>query len=110
MNAYRVFKNVQFDEKFVRLTVFEKARVERFLNQLTEKPGMVGKPLGVHFFREKKFNGKRVYYLVYEEWKSVMIINISNKKEQASTIQEIRMKLGHYKDFMQSILKKLNLI
>ena len=103
MQSYRLFKTVQFDEKCAQLTLFEKARVEAFLDQLTRDPSMIGKPLGVHFFREKKFNGKRLYYLVYGEWKAVLIVNISDKKEQALTIAKIRMALARYKEFVQGI-------
>ncbi|MBI4043434.1 MAG: hypothetical protein HY393_01345 [Candidatus Diapherotrites archaeon] len=110
MQRFHVIKTVRFEEKCADLTAVERQRVERFLEQLAENQGMVGKPLGFHFFREKKFNGKRLYFLVYPEWKAVLAVGISGKKVQPCTIAEIKANLSSYKEFVQIFLMNRSLI
>ena len=48
---------------------------------LKEQGGDIGKPLsGLSFFREKKFDGKRLYYPVYNDSFVILAIAISDKK------------------------------
>mgnify|MGYP001588621080 CR=1 FL=1 len=67
MAKYRVFRTTEFEADFEKLELFNKKRIEGFLDQLLESALFVGKPLGFKWFREKKFNGNRMYFLVYEE-------------------------------------------
>ncbi len=100
MAHYRVLATDEFDEEFQNLDAFNRKRVERFLEQLQQFPSMVGQPLGFTFFREKKFNGHRMYYLVYEEWKAVLAVGFSGKKDQSIIIAKIRNNFYHYKQFV----------
>ena len=59
------------------------------LASLAEEPYQ-GKPLGVAFFREKKFKGKRLYYRIYEDEGIVLLLAVSNKKAQQRTIDALR--------------------
>ena len=104
MTSYRVFRTAQFNERFSRLTDFEKGRIEHFLDQLIYGQGMVGKPLGTPFLREKKFNGNRLYFLVYDEWNVILAVEMSTKKAQAVTIAKIRLNLNQYKSFVRNLL------
>ena len=56
-----------------------------------------GKPLGFRWFREKKFKGKKLYYLVYEGSGSVLLVAFGNKKEQRKIISHIFANLDFYK-------------
>jgi len=81
MNKYRIFKTEEFDKDYAKLDKSEQKRVDRILGQLLEKGSDVGKPLaGLSFFREKKFNGKRLYYLVYSNVFIILALAISDKK------------------------------
>lgn len=102
---YRIFRTFEFDKDFERLEILEKKRVEKILAQLGEKGGAVGKPLSVPFFREKKFGGKRLYFLVYENFLVVLAVAISNKKAQQGTINAILTELDKYKEY---VIKTLN--
>ncbi len=66
MGKFEIFELEIFWEKYNKLPKVEQERIGSFISQLEEKGDIVGKPLGRPFFREKKFNGNRLYFLVYE--------------------------------------------
>lgn len=67
----------------------------------------MGKPLsGVSFFIEKKFDGKRLYYLVYKDSFVILAIAISDKKAQKATINRILLDLVEYQQYVYDLLKK----
>ena len=66
-----------------------------------------GKPLGYTFFREKKFNGKRILFLVYEEHKCIFLITITDKKTQRKEIELIKENLEIYKEKIDALVKRL---
>ena len=83
----------------------EQKAIEKFERKLSENP-YLGKPLGYIFFREKKLNGRRVYYLVYEDFVVVLRVAVSNKKAQQATIDMIKDKLNEYYEFIKETLKR----
>ncbi|MEK6958349.1 MAG: hypothetical protein AABW99_05215 [archaeon] len=104
---YRILKTAEFAADFEALEKAEKERVENFLMQLSEKGSSVGKPLsGLPFFREKKFNGKRLYYLVYENYFVVLAVAISDKKAQQAVINNAMVNLLNYKKYVDEIVRK----
>lgn len=80
-------------------------RVERFILQIAKNGPFIGKSIRYPFFREKKFNGKRLYFLVYEEWHAILLADISDKKGQPETIHRIVFQLEALKNFVG---KKIN--
>ena len=72
---FRVFRSDWYDAKFNKLSKTEQERVSTFEQQLKLEP-YSGKPLGYKFFREKKFDGKRLLFLIYEEHKVLFLITI----------------------------------
>ena len=69
---------------------------------------MTGKPLGVPFFREKKFGGKRLLYLVYHSVSAILLVAITDKKAQEATITEILLHLDEYKAHILAKLREIN--
>ena len=104
MPVYRIYRTDGFINHHASLTNVEKERINRFVYQLTEKGPTVGKPLGYLFFREKKFDGKRMFFLIYAEWQTILLADVTDKKEQASTINEIRNELPLLKEFVRQKL------
>lgn len=104
---FRVFRSGNYKKKLEKLDGSEYKRVDQFEQSLKQDP-YSGKPLNYKFFREKKFNGKRLIFLVYEEHKSVFLITITNKKLQQQEINLIKTNLDIYKKELNDILKKLN--
>lgn len=72
---------------------------------LAENP-YIGKPLGYPFLREKKIVGRRVYYLIYEDLKLVLLIATSGKKDQQATINHIKRKLDEFRVIAEEIAKQ----
>ena len=104
---FRIFTTEEFDKDFKGLDRSEQIKVKKILKQLKEQGDLVGKPLsGLSFFREKKFNGKRLYYLVYKNISIILTIAISDKKAQQITINRILSDIAEYQQYVFEILKK----
>lgn len=111
MGKYRVFKTEEFDRDYGKLDRSEQMRVDKIMSQLLERGGEVGKPLsGLSFFREKKFDGKRLYYLVYSNVFVVLALAISDKKVQQATINQILLNLAEYQQHVFETLRKRGII
>ena len=103
---FRVFRSEWYNKKFGRLTKTEQDRASKFEQHLKSEPNS-GKPLGYEFFREKKFNGKRLLFLVYEEHKAIFLITITDKKAQQHEIDLIKSNLDVYKETINNLMKRL---
>lgn len=80
-------------------------RIDKIREQLKINP-YVGKPLGYRFFREKRVDGKRLYFLIYEDIVLVLVVAISDKKAQQATINAIKMAFDVYKKDVYERFKK----
>ncbi len=89
-------------EEIGKWSKFEQEVAAKIPAHLAENP-YVGKPLGYLFLREKKIEGKRVYYLIYEEFNLVLLVATSEKKDQQSTINHIKRGLDEFKEVAQKI-------
>lgn len=106
MDEFRVFRNEWYEEKLLKLSSFEQMRVEKFEQELKVNP-FSGKPLGYTFFREKKFDGKRLLFLVYNLHQVVFLITITDKKAQQEDIDFIRSNLKRYGEDLRKLLEKI---
>ena len=103
---FRVFTTKEFNIEFDNLDKSDKQRISKFMRQLKEQP-FSGKPLGLPYLREKKFDGKRMYFLVYKAFMVILAVGISDKKAQQATINKILADLDKYKGFIIKELSKL---
>jgi len=103
---FRVFRSDWYDSKLKKLTNVEQEICKNFEQQLKEKP-YAGKPLGYNFFREKKFDGKRLIFLIYEEHQVIFLVTITDKKAQQSDIDMIKANLEMYKETVSKVIKCL---
>ncbi len=110
MSFYHILRTPLFVEQFESSDSFHQKRIVAFIHQLTWKGGLVGKPLSYPFFREKKFNGNRLYFLIYEEWKTVLLVSIGVKKTQPETIEQIKQNLNEHEEYARQTLQKDGLI
>ncbi len=107
---FRIFTTDEFDRDYRKLDSSEQERVKKILRQLKERGDSVGKPLvGLSIFKEKKFNGKRIYFLVYSKLSIVLIVAISNKKAQQTTINKILSDIAYYQEHVLETLRKKGL-
>ncbi len=63
MKKYNVFHSARFDKELSKFDLNFQRQVDKIEDQLVENP-YVGRPLNVEWFREKKIEKYRVYYLV----------------------------------------------
>lgn len=93
---YEVYAADSFWEDYRKLSKEEQNRADKIKEQLKVNP-YSGKPLGYRFFREKRFDGKRLYYLVYDNYVIVFVVAISDKKTQQATINSIKSMFEIYR-------------
>jgi len=105
---FRIFTTKEFDNDFSKLDDSEKKRVRKIMKQLKEQGNKVGKPLGRPYFREKKFGGKRLYFLFYKQFAIILAVGISNKKTQQITINKIISEIKEYEKFIAKRLREQN--
>ena len=99
----RVLSTKEFDTWEKLLPKEYQDQIKRIIRQLKETHD-VGKPLGFPFFREKKIGKYRVYFLVYEDVDTILLITISDKKTQQDTIDKIKENLDYYYDLIRKNL------
>jgi len=105
---FRIFRTAEFNEDYNDLDHAEQIKLDKILAKLEEQGDVVGRPLRGDFFREKRLNGKRTYYLVYIPFSSLLMLGISNKKLQQFTIDTILLNFEKYKQFVIEQLQKNN--
>lgn len=104
MSYYGVYTTEGFDDEVIRLEKIEQERINKLFPKLKENP-YVGDPIRYKFFREKRINGKRVYFLVFDDLMAVLFVAISDKKTQQETIDSILGKLMQFKDYLKEKIK-----
>ncbi len=80
---------------------------DKIPKNLAESP-LSGDPLGYKFLREKRIKEKRVYYLIYEDLKLVLLVAASGKKDQQDTIDRIKEQLDEYRKMAEKIAKQVS--
>ena len=75
--------------------------------KLKENP-YLGDSLRYSFLREKRIREKRVYYLVYEDLKLVLLVAVSGKKDQQATIDHIISQFNEYRKSAEQIAKQVS--
>ena len=105
---YKIFTTDEFEKDYSKLSPIEQSRVKKIFRQLKESGSDIGKPLSrLSFFREKKFDGKRLYFLIYKNIFIILALGISNKKAQQSTINRILIDLAQYQEYVyKKFMKK----
>ena len=101
--TYSVYTTETFDKEIAKLKI-DKKRLQKIFLQLRENP-YVGDQLQYKNLREKRINEKRIYYLVYDDLKSVLLVAVSDKKNQQDTINHIIEFFDEYKIYLKKIIK-----
>jgi len=100
---WRVFRSEHYERKLQKLNSYDQERVIKF-EQSLKIEAFNGKPIGYKFFREKRFDGKRLIFLVYEEHNCVFLVTITDKKAQQKEIDFIKTHLDVYHDEVKKIM------
>jgi len=104
MKKYKVFHSARFDKELSKFNLNFQEKVDRIENQLVQNP-YAGKLLGVKWFRERKIEEHRVYYLVYDNLESVFMVAISRKKDQQKVINTIKLLFDYFRDEIKRLTK-----
>jgi mRNA-degrading endonuclease RelE of RelBE toxin-antitoxin system len=80
MGRYKIYHSYRFKKELLKFDTNFQKKVDKIEDELVENP-YSGKPLGVRWFREKRYEVYRIYYLIYDDLQSVIMAGISGKKE-----------------------------
>ena len=103
--VYAVYTTQSFDREKEKFPNNDKKRIEKIFLQLKENP-YVGDQLKYKHLREKRIREKRIYYLVYDDLKAVLVVAVSGKKDQQLTINHIIDNFDKYKEYLERLLKE----
>lgn len=104
---FRILTTAAFDDDFRELDAAEQQKVKKKKERLKEQGDSTGDPLtGLSFFREKRVNGKRIYYLIYKQYAAILLLCMSDKKTQQATINKILRELAQYQQYVEEKLRK----
>ena len=98
---YEIFATNSFKEIYETLDKSEKDWIEKTKNNLREYP--TGKPLGFKWFREKKYLNKRLYFLVDDNEKKILLVSFASKKEQQEVINFVKLNMKELLYHMKSL-------
>ncbi len=103
---YVVIHSEKFDKLLNKiLSKHEQDEVEKFEKKLALNPYM-GDFLRRPFFREKKINGKRIYFIIFEEIKGVLMVRASTKKSQQDVIDLVLDNLHSFRLEIEQRIKQ----
>ena len=102
---YKVYRSEAFKEEVEKYDKTLQDRVDKIETKLMLNPEY-GNPLGTRWFREARFEGYRVYYLIYDDLKSIFMVEISDKKDQQKTINTIRLFLEFFREEIEKLVKQ----
>ena len=100
---FKVFRIEEFEKKMYKLlALHERERVTKLEAEIAKNP-FTGKPLRFTFLREKRIDGKRMYFLIYEELSLALMVSISDKKTQQKTIDELKSLLPEFRKLAEKL-------
>lgn len=105
--SYAVHVTETFEEEVEKLEKDKQERIIKLYFHLKDNP-YSGDQLRYRFLREKRLDEKRVYYLVYDDLKIVLMVAISGKKDQQRTINYIIAYLDEFKEYAINLSNSSN--
>ena len=100
---YKVYHSESFDQELKKFDNQFRERVDKIEEQLVWNP-YVGDPLNVKWFREKRIEKYRIYYLIYKDLNSVFMVAISEKKDQQKVINTIRLLFDFFREEIEKLV------
>ena len=93
---FEVMETEQFTLLFETLEPAEKEWIRKIIRQL-ETNIHTGKSLGPEWFREKKYEGKRLYFIIYPANEKALLVAFGPKKRQQEIIDLVRKNIDVYR-------------
>ena len=101
----KVYHSSRFDRELAKYDKLFQNRVDNIEDQLVENP-YVGDPLNVKWFREKRYGKYRIYFLIYEDLQSVIMVGISKKRDQQKVINTIRLLFNFFREELERLIQE----
>ena len=98
---YTIFVTEPFEELFYTLEKSEQIWIDKIKRKLEEN--VTGKILGFEWFREKKHDNKRLYFLVDEENKKILLVAFATKKDQQKTINFVNANMKELLNYLRNL-------
>jgi mRNA-degrading endonuclease RelE of RelBE toxin-antitoxin system len=103
MSFYKVYETSHFKKKLTKFSQEFQKYISKYKEQLIVNP-YVGKPLGMHWFREKKLGKYRIYYTIYSDLRVVFILVLSTKKDQQEIINILKKSFPHLRKELEKLI------
>lgn len=109
MKKYKVYHSARFDGELAKFDLNFQDRVDKIEDKLIDNP-YVGDPLNVKWFREKRIDKYRIYYIIYDDLSAVFMVGISEKKDQQRIINTIRLLFEFLRKELEDLVDKEDVI
>ncbi len=101
--AYSVYTTESFDKEIEKLPKDDQEIIQKMFLKIRDNP-YTSDQLRYRNLREKRLREKRVYFLVYDDLQSVLIVAISGKKDQQATINHIIDYFDEYRIYLERLI------
>ena len=86
--VYAVYTAQSFDKEVAKLPKGDQEIIQKMFSKIRDNP-YASDQLRYRNLREKRIREKRIYYLVYDDLRAVLVVAVSGKKDQQATINHI---------------------
>lgn len=101
MGEYTVYGTDTFKKIYESLDKSEQLWIQKISKQLEEYP--TGKILHFSWFREKKYLNKRLYFLIDEHQKKILLVSFASKKDQQKVIEFIQRNMREFLEYLRKL-------
>ena len=108
MKRFKIYHSKRFDAELSKFDKNFLDRVDKIEDQLIINP-YAGDPIDAKWFREKRIDEKRIYFLIYENLDSVLMVAVSDKKDQQKVINTVKLLLDFFKEEIINFVNKEDL-
>ncbi len=105
MVNYKVYRSERFDRELIKFDKSFQHRVDKIEDQISENP-YTGDPISVKWFREKRYDKYRIYFIIYDDLQAVFMVAISEKKDQQKIINTIWLLLEFFRKEIENLIDK----
>ncbi len=99
--SYRIYATDTFKTLYSSLEKDEQRWIDKIKKNLEEYP--TGKILKYSWFREKKYENKRLYYLLDDKKKNILFVSFASKKEQQKIIDFVTLNMKELLQYLKSL-------
>tara|TARA_Y100000310_G_scaffold294083_1_gene324243 strand:- start:3961 stop:4281 length:321 start_codon:yes stop_codon:yes gene_type:complete len=104
---YKIYTTPEFDRLFEELSKDDQIEINQLTKEELPENPYQGRALGFKFFREKRIKGKRVYFLIYDDYILVLMVAIGDKKTQKKDIAQIKINREAYLKLAEDLSKEI---